>query len=187
MHTATDIPEEEPKEFTAGETVKWTRDLSDHYPADESWLLNYTLIGPSKLTFSGTPADDEFAITLSLAQTAALKPGRYTLTGRVSKAGEVFPVYSSILDVLEDPTQIEEGRDMRSDAKQILAAHIETYKTRAARREKAYSVSAVGRSFTYDELDALLKAIDYWTAVVRREEDPTGKQNQVLVRFTRPR
>lgn len=187
MHQDADIPKEEPTEFTAGTTVKWRREnLKAHYPADASWILNYYLRGPGLLDAPATADGKDFAVTIAASASGTLAPGRYQLLGRVSKSGEVFEVYNGMLDVALDPAQQADNIDVRTIAKRILDAHLETYEQRASRRERSYTVSGAGRSFVYDSLDELLRAIDYWKAVVAEEDNPTGRGKNILAIFNEP-
>lgn len=192
MHSSSDIPKVEPTELVCGTTVKWTKDLSNHYPADEGWTLTYYFRGPTRFDKAATGDGRNFAITLSATDTSDqgatpnFAAGRYTLVGRVSKSSEVFQVYSGILDVERDPNFIAAGEDLRTQAKRILDAHLEAYEAGAGRRERAYSFSAVGRSFTYHSFEELQQAIDYWRAQVAEEDNATGKGKNILIRFNCP-
>lgn len=196
MHSSSDIPDKEPTSFICGDTVKWNRkDLSSHYPAD-AWTLTYNFRGPTIYDVTAAANGRDFAITIPATDTGDNDPntakflkGRYQLFGRVTKisdATQVFSVYSGNVDACENPEDIEAGRDMRTEAKKILDAHMTVYARGAESRTKSYSLSAVGRSFVYHSFEELIAAIDYWKGIVAQEENPTGVGRNVFIRFTRP-
>ena len=193
MHSATDIPLCEPTEFTAGETVKWRReDLTTHYPADE-WTLTYFIFGrrgnydPIVATADG----EEFGVTLSATVTATYVPGDYTLVGRVSKAGEVYPAYEGKLTVFQDPSNIGgQTFDDRSHARKCLEAIEAVLEGRAGRADKSYQIA--GRPVEHFTLKELIEARDVWAGKVASEEAAElvkqGKSNGRLIgiRFHNP-
>ena len=57
----------EPTSITAGDSVAWTRSLSD-YPASAGWSLAYTLINAAaKITINASAAGDDHAVSVSAA------------------------------------------------------------------------------------------------------------------------
>ena len=60
----------EPARVTAGDTIAWTKTLSD-YPASAGWVLAYTLINAgAKITITAAASGDDHAVTV-LAATSA--------------------------------------------------------------------------------------------------------------------
>lgn len=97
------VPTAEPTTATAGETWRWTRDLSE-FPATEGWTLSYHLTGPSATpSVAVTTVGSGFDVRVAPAATAQLEAGTYTLIGRVTDGSDVFEVYRGPLQVLADP------------------------------------------------------------------------------------
>lgn len=66
-----------PVHFYSGETVRFTVSESDH-PAS-AWSLSFALRSvASSLAVAGVADGDDFTVTLTAVQTAALKPGVYS-------------------------------------------------------------------------------------------------------------
>lgn len=155
---ALEIPEIEPDELRAGDTVQWTKDLSDNFPADDGWSLAYTLINQTgKQTISASASGKKFSITVPATTTANYVAGTYTLIGRVSKAGAVHTVYTGTLVVLPDLAQAT-THDIRSHTKKVLDALEAALEGRATRTELSYSIA--GRSISSMNHEQLLEARD---------------------------
>lgn len=66
----------EPKRFTQGEDVDWTRGFED-YPATE-WTLEYRFRGPGTgFNVPGTANGEDFVMSVSSTDTAAMSTGEY--------------------------------------------------------------------------------------------------------------
>ncbi len=99
------IPTSEPSIITAGDSVSWTKLLSD-YPADDGWVLNYSAQGASQINFSSdTTTGTTYAINLIPADTDDFLPGAYTLIGYVSNTGtnERITISRTSLSIAADP------------------------------------------------------------------------------------
>ena len=101
-----EIPTSEPVAFFQGDTVKWTKALPD-YRASDGWSLQYALSGPSGgVTISAVASGDDFLVTLAAADTLAIQPGDFKLTGFVSKAGERLTVFEGRVTVSANPLRV---------------------------------------------------------------------------------
>ena len=112
----------EPTELRAGETWTWTRELPE-YPPSDGWSLRYAvtdLSGAPVLQVTAAVEGSSYAVRVEASQTALVKPGRYTLAGRVERTdpAEVRYVYVGELTVLPDPFG---GTDVRTHAERMLA------------------------------------------------------------------
>lgn len=191
MHTSNDIPEIEPTTIRAGETVKWTKDLSEHYTPAGSWALTYFISGPKQSAITATASSDNqsYSVTISATETASWPAGSYWWQARVIKSGEVFTVGGGSITVLADVTQLPDGYDGRSTAKKILDAHESAYLAYAGRIEKQYSVGTPSRSFVYHDKAELIAAINYWKGIVAQEVEAEkiargeGTGRNIFVRF----
>ena len=189
MHTSTDIPEIEPTEIEAGETVKWTKDLSDHYPADDGWSLAYTFINSSaKFAVNAVASGKKFSVTISAATSAAYTAGIYKWIARVSKAGEVYTVDEGHCEILKNIADAGLTTfDHRTHVKKTLDAIEAVIEGRATSDQLSYTIA--GRSITKMSVEELLKLRDRYKAEYQREIDAEriangeGLGRKVLVRF----
>jgi hypothetical protein len=188
----TEIPQKEPSEVVAGDTIKWTRkNLSGDYPANDGWTLQYRIFGrKGNYTVDASADGAHFAITIAAADSAAYVAGDYTIRGFVSKAGERYQVYESRLKVEPDPTNVgSESIDERTHAKKCLEAIEAVLEGRATRSDRAYTIA--GRQTEHYTFEDLLKLRDYYAGKVAAEEREAATNRgesggQVLVRFSRP-
>lgn len=182
------VPEIEPAEFFAGDTVAWTKDLSD-YPAT-TWTLAYSLVGPSRQTITATASGRTFSVSVAKTTTAGWPPGEYKWYAFVSAGSERYQVGSGSLTIKENFALTTNAQDTRSDARIILDSLMALYKQVAGRPERRYTLQAVGREFEFYTHADLIKAIQFWQGIVKQEEDAekvargenTGKN--IFVRFT---
>lgn len=184
-----DIPTIEPLEITAGDTVKWTRDLSADYPANDGWTLTYYITGPVALTKAASASGTQFAVTLTSGDTQPLSAGHYKLQGYVTKSGERYSVYSAHLKVHVDPSQLQSGADVRSHARKCLDAIKAVIERRATRDDLNYQINGTGLTVGKIPHAELLKFLQFYQSEVLREEQADklkrgeGAGNMILVRF----
>jgi hypothetical protein len=182
-----EIPSEEPTEHVAGDTLAWTKSLSD-YPADDSWTLTYYLLGPKKETITASADGADHAVTVSASTTSNYAPGVYKWTSYASSGSERYKVGEGTIEILPNPATVAANvsTETRSKAKQILDALMATMADAAGRPEQSYSLQAAGRSFSFKTLADLIAAIDYWKAEVKREDSASSIGKNIFVRFNRP-
>ena len=66
----------EPKRITAGDSVTWTRSLSD-YPASSGWVLSYALINAAgKISITATASGADHLISVSATTSVGWAAGR---------------------------------------------------------------------------------------------------------------
>lgn len=93
------IPTSEPGSIFAGDTVKFSKTISD-YPATDGWTLTYSFRGPTALADqTATTSGSGYLVTIPAATTTALSAGTYYWNARVSLAGEVHTVARGVLTV----------------------------------------------------------------------------------------
>lgn len=182
-----DIPEIEPTTIEAGTTVKWTKDLSDDYPADDGWSLAYTFINSAaKFTVSASASGSKFSVTIAAATTAAYTAGVYKWIARVSKAGEVFTVDEGHCEVTTD-INAATTFDHRTHVKTVLDAIEAVIENRATKDQMSYQIA--GRSLNRTPIPDLLVLRDRYKAEYQRELDAErianglGTSKKVKVRF----
>jgi hypothetical protein len=81
------VPNSEPAHITAGETITWSRALSE-YPAPE-WTLKYALQASGKdlITIVSAASGEAHLVTVAPAKSLGYAPGSYIATAYVEHAG----------------------------------------------------------------------------------------------------
>lgn len=185
---AATIPTQEPLEFAAGETVKWTKSLTD-YSAGDGWALTYHLRGDTTLDVAATQTGTGYSVTISATDTSGLKPGTYQLTGRVTYSGETFTVYSGTVTVKPNAA-LADTIDARSHARKCLESLQAVMEKRATLAEASYTIFGE-RGAQLVSIDEALKLLNYYKAQVaneeRQERANRGERSGVLIRFRAPR
>lgn len=176
----------EPKNFTAGDTVKWTKSVAD-YPASAGWALSYAFINAAaKFTASGVANGADFDVTISATTSASITAGDYYWEAYVTKASERFKVGSGTVKVkpnLATATTL----DARSHAKKTLDAIEAVIEGRATVDQQEYQIG--NRSLKRMPIADLIVFAEKYRAMVRAEENAeaiaqgkTGK-NKLYVRL----
>ena len=182
LDAMTDISAELPSEIRAGDTAKWQRSFAD-YPANDSWVLAYTLIGVGgAYNFSGTANGADFLVTVSAASSTGYAPGLYTLTEYVSKAGERYTLNTKSLRILPNLAAAVAASDNRSHAQKMLDA-IEAWLESKA--PTSASVEIAGRKISNYPLADLLSLRDKYKFELRLENNAAAGNGmpKLLVRF----
>lgn len=177
------IPSVEPTRFIAGDTVKWTKSLTD-YPAGEGWSLTYTFINTGgKFTIAASADGDAFLVNIAPATSGGLAAGDYDWRAQVSKAGEVFTIATGRTTV--QPSFGAATLDGRTTARKMLDAVEAVLENRASSDVAEYQIN--GRQLKYISIPDLLKLRDRLRFDVQREEAVQGlpRSNRTYVRFGR--
>lgn len=106
----------EPDRVTAGDTVAWSKTLSD-YPATAGWTLHYALqlfpFGTDstdacrQINLTSTASGAAHAIAAAPASTACWRPGAYIWASFVTHTdGRRYSVERGALSILPDPAQL---------------------------------------------------------------------------------
>lgn len=186
------IPSTEPAQFIAGDTVKWTRSLSD-YPAT-TWTLTYEFRGTVRKSVVCTASGSDFLATITAALSAAYPPGEYRVFARVSSGSESYTVWEGSITVKPDPSAGTSAQDRRTHARKMLDAIEAMMEGNASREEQGYEISMAGG--TTRRLDLCPKADliafhSHYAQLVKKEQDAEriaqgGKsRNRILTVFTR--
>lgn len=191
MDSSTDIPEIEPTEIIASTTVKWTKDLSDHYPADGGWTLTYnfrkengTGTGSDALDKTASASGKKFSITLSTTETNKTI-GKWVWSAFVSKAGERYRVDFGSFEIKRDLATVTTTFDGRSDAKIAYDNALAIWK--AVTADGSYTIS--GRTWTGRDLPELIAYVDRCKAdylaelQAERIANGEGSKRKILTRF----
>ena len=177
---------QEPSNFTAGDTVKFSKSLPA-YPASAGWSLSYVAINSTgKFTATGTAAGDAFDVTISSTTTAAINAGDYLFETYVSKASERFRVASGTVKVQPNITAAA-TYDGRSHARKTLDAIEAVIEGRASTDQEEYTIG--NRSLKRTAIADLIVLADKYRAMVKSEENAEairlgrGGKNRILVRL----
>lgn len=115
-----ELPTSEPTRFRAGDTVAWTKSLSD-FPAD-SWTLHYRFINQShKIDATATASGSDHLVSIAAAVSALYVAGDYTWASWVTSGSERYTVEVGKITVLPDLAAVTApGYDSRSTTKKTL-------------------------------------------------------------------
>lgn len=116
------IPTIEPLEITAGDTIAWTKSLSD-FPASDSWVLNYRIINTSnKYDIVCTASGADHAANVTATNSANYAAGTYSWQSFVTKGTERYTVGNGNIVIKENLAAKSAGFDIRTSAKKCLDA-----------------------------------------------------------------
>lgn len=180
------IPTIEPKKFTAGDTVKWTKSFPD-FPASDGWVLSYAFVNADG-AFGETTSEadgDGFLVTISASESGAITAGEYTWQAYVTLDTERFQVGRGLVVVAAN---FADGAvDGRSDTKVILDALTALMKGTATSEQASVSIN--GRSISKYTLGERIQLIEFYKREYAREqreeaiESGLGHRGKVRIRF----
>lgn len=178
----------EPESFIAGNTVKWTKSLSDYKPED-SWVLKYYFIkaGTQQIITATDNSDSKHLITLTAAQSADWPVGEYKWQAVVTKTTERYVVDSGSLTVVVDFAQQTSGHDSRTYWETVLENVKAVLEERATKDQSSYTISGRQLSRTpLGDLIALYSKAEGEVALEKRAEaikKGLGHSGKILTRF----
>ena len=186
------VPTVEPRQAYIGEAWAWDATYADH-PADESWTLDYFLRGAKDLDLTdGTEVNAassgptfEIRVPKTTTDDLAGYPGRYRLTGRVTKSGDNFDgriVYNGHILILADPSTAVGATSFN---RQMLAAIRTAMIDGATSGTGVQRVTVNGRTVEYRTADDLIKLESTFLMRVAIEENPDGSVVDEI-EFVRP-
>ncbi len=186
---AYEIPTTEPDEFFVGDTLQWTKDLSD-FPASV-WTLKYNFIssdaGAANILITSTADGDTLSVSVPIATTDDYVAGDYKWFSYVVDSGATVRHSVSNGSTTIKPDQSSDT-DARSHAKKVLDAINANIEGIASKEQQSYSIA--GRSlsrYTPTELFDLKKEYDALYQKELSEEqiaNGEGSGRTVKVRFT---
>lgn len=177
----------EPSHVTAGDTITWTKALSD-YPASAGWVLAYTLINSAaKITITATASGDDHLASVAAATSATWAAATYTWHAAVTKAAERYTVGTGQI-VVAPNLAAASTFDTRTSARIALDAVNTALQTYGA---KAYmqAFEIAGRRQQFHTPGEFLAFRSKLQAEVAREDNATrlaaglASKNQLQVRF----
>ena len=177
------IPTTEPASVTAGDTIKWTKALPD-YPASAGWVLSYAFNGPGQISITSAASNDDHAVTVPSATSAAWSAGSYIGQAYITKAGERTTIASGLLLTVAENAAAASGL---SWARRCLSAIKATMEGKAGSDALSTKINDKElRKYTPEELIPLYR---FFEQEVTREDQAArlaaglGSGNRVLVRF----
>lgn len=181
------IPTTEPSEFTAGDSLQWTRAFSDYLPAD-GWALTYYFVNSTgKVTVTTSDnGDGSYLASISTAVSATFAVGRWYWQAVATRASERVTLDSGETVVVTGfVSTAAGGADVRSPARKTLDALEATLQGRATSDHLSMSVN--GRSISRLSVTELLQWRDRLRDEVRIEEqgERAGLGRNIKVRFGR--
>jgi hypothetical protein len=178
------VPTVEPTAARAGDTWRWTRDLSD-YPAP-TWTLTYTIYSPTAvITIVGTADGTRHSIAKTAAQTAAYAAGRYEWVSHASSGSERYQVGFGVVQILPNVAVATTGYDARSHARKMLDAINAMLEGRATDGDLDVIRVANGDRVTEWDVPTLLKLRQQYASAVAAEEAAAngGRSGFAQMRF----
>jgi hypothetical protein len=187
------IPTTEPAVVTAGDTIAWTRSLSD-YAASSGWTLKYRLINAAgKIDITASASGADHAVSVSAATSAGWTAGTYAWQAYVEKSGERYTVGTGSIVVKPNLAAQAAGFEARgtwekalADLRAALAAWITSsgqvaeYEI-AGRRMKFANADDIRKRIAIAEKEAAREA----AATAAAAGNPLGRQ--LFVRFNNGR
>lgn len=185
-----DIPTKEPTIFTAGDTVKWTRDLPDYLSGD-GWVLTYAFRnGAGKFDATASGAGATHSVTIAAATTKQVSPGVYQWAAYVTKAAasERYEIARGAVVVLQNMAEAA-AVDTRTTARKAvddLRAAMAVMRSSGGRVQR-YRIG--DREMEFSSIGDMLKLLRYWESQVASEDaadrmsQGLGSRTRVQVRF----
>jgi len=185
---STTIATTEPNSFIAGNTVKWTKSVSDYKPED-SWVLKYYFVKTgTQLTLTATDnGDSKHLITLTAANSADWPAGEYKWQAVVTKTTERYVVDSGSLTVEPDFAQQISGHDSRTYWETVLENVKAVLEERATKDQSSYTIH--GRQLSRTPVADLLSLYSKAEGEVEKEKraeaikNGLGHSGKILTRF----
>lgn len=172
---ANTIPDKEPTEAIAGDSLQWDRSVSA-FPPSEGWTLTYSLTGAHAsvltITASASGDGDYYEVRVTPDTTVGYTPGPYTLYGRVSNGTDKHNVYAGPLVVLADPAT---ATPELSFNERMLALAETKLADRLTADISSYSLEQ--QEVHREELASLQKQRNAYAEAVRRERGGGFFQN----------
>lgn len=178
----------EPTSAVCGDTISWTKSLSD-FPAP-TWTLTYAFRlqqGAGKQDVIATASGSDFAAIITAAQSAVMPAGLWIWSAYVTKTTERYHVGHGSLTLSPNLAAIDFSIDFRSDAKLALDNAMAMWKA----VKLGQTVMLNGRTYTQHNLKDLIAFVnqckaDYAKEVQAEKFETTGvNTRRIGVRLTR--
>lgn len=185
------IPTCEPRSFIAGDTVQWTKPLSDFLPSD-GWALKYRMtnaMAGAEITAANIVATPNAAGYWDVALAAAdssVAAGVWRLIGWVVLAatGERHTIYDETVNVFADAATATPAA-LQTDNEKTLAAIDARLSGRMTADQEQVQIN--GTAITRIPIKDLRAMRGSYAAAVWREQNPDVSNPRHIVRFTHAR
>lgn len=183
-----DIATVEPTSVTAGDTLRWLKELSDYPPAD-GWVLTYALVidGVKTAITASDYGDGRHYVNVAAATTAAWTADDYDWQSYVTRAAtsERYTVGAGRLTVLPNFATATSGYDARTHARKMLDAIEAVLEGRGTRGDLDLVSAVIGDKQITKKPELLLTWRDRYRAEVTSESAAAGIGNggRILVRL----
>lgn len=174
-----------PETIFAGTTVEYRRSLPD-FPASDGWSLALRLPKNSDdeaVAVNVTADGDAFLVTISADETAALTPGTFSWSERVSKAGRVAQTDGGLIVVRADLGDLAAADAEDPDEAQLIAVRA---KIKQRIEADASRMSAFSRAIEREQLAELRKLEADLAARIEARRRGGVPRDPIRVAFTRP-
>lgn len=136
------------------------------YPAPD-WTLKAILRGPSAIDLTADPNGRAHRFSASAAATAEWEPGRYALSLRAERDGEVLEVDTGTIEIRPDIEAAAAGEvDARSHVQRVLDAIEAVIEKRATIDQERYTIN--NRELWRTPIEDLLKLRNFYKSELRR-------------------
>lgn len=184
------VPENEPSQIRAGETLLFSKSLPD-FPANDSpaWAITYNLRAAAgdKIDFTSSADGSWHKVEVAYTTTANWKAGTYYGVGIVSNGTQAVQVWSGRVEVLPNLAEAGENFDPRTQARRTLDNINAVLEGRATSEVLNSNIEGVDiQRLTFTEL---LKLKDRYEVIVAAEERAAGggRSKTVFAHFTSTR
>jgi len=180
------VPTTEPDEIVAGETLVWTRNLSEYPPA--TWTLSYEFRGAGSFTITATASAGLHSVSVPFATTDAYPVGDYWWSSYVTDGTSRYRVDTGQAKVVKDFSDATAGFDGRSHAQRTLDAIEAMIEGRATKADTSITIG--DRSIKRLSPAELVQWRSVYRAEVKAEKKALRRkrgldtQNSVWVQFT---
>jgi len=187
-----EIPSIEPLTFRAGDTIKWTKTLTNYSSAE--WDLIYNFRGPDTFDVTATASGTAFLVALTAAESLEVGPGVYRYQGKVfnSDVTEQWTVAEGRVEIFPCMADVDSGYEARTPARVSLDAINAVIQNRATQSQLEWTIQAAGRSVRHMGPEELAKWLQFFQAEVAREEAAVLAErgenpgNMIVVEFRNP-
>ncbi|HEY9230280.1 MAG TPA: hypothetical protein VIP11_26750, partial [Gemmatimonadaceae bacterium] len=177
------IPKDEPLFFHAGDTVRWTRSVTD-YPSSDGWTLKYAFRGAGKIDVTAVPDAAGYLATIS-SDVSDVAPGLYEWSAFVEKDGT--PIERHV--VANGRVQIKAGlanvgdTSRQAHAERMLAAVEAQLEDLAASPIESYTIEQ--QATVRRNMAELEKTRNRYRLELQRLRRPGKKLPDIVVRLGR--
>ena len=187
-----EVPVGEPLQFPAGDTVQWLYETSEFAPSD-GWTLIYAFReekGGGKFDVTCQQYGSGYLATISMQQSAAIRPGQYIWEARMTLGTERYTIRRGFTKVTPNLSALNFSADIRSDAKKAFDNAMEAWN--AVKLGKTVSLN--GRVYTQQNIADLIMYVDRCKSDWDMEKDALetaidgdigGDPRKIYVRFGR--